>query len=84
MLELTDTKIKLLAYVVQGIDGKEVGVFRLRNRLEKYEAEMRDALAKTGMDHTNPDFVRNLKRLIELLSGDELDKVENYPWASPR
>jgi hypothetical protein len=82
--ELSDKKVRILAYVVRGIDGKEVGVFRLRDKLDKYQAEMRKGVADTGFDLTNPDLVRNLERLIELVGSDELDNVKNFPWASPR
>ena len=41
-------------------------------------------MAKTGHDLTNPEFVRNINRLIDLVGGDELDKVQNFPWNSPQ
>ena len=44
--ELTESNVRLLAYVVRGIDGKGVGVFRLRDKLDKYQVEMRKGWRK--------------------------------------
>jgi len=77
--ELSDKKIKILGHIIKGIDGREVGLARVRHWLEDHVSRMREHRAKTGEDQTNRTLTENLNRLIELLARDDLEKAENWP-----
>lgn len=77
--ELSNKQIRLLAFVIAQIDGRELGRVRIGQILSAYMQEVRALANKTGVEQTDETKIRNLTRIIALLDDPDFEKRANWP-----
>ena len=73
-----DLELRIFACIIYKLDGKELGIARVRQLLSVKEAEYKAARLR-GLEILDPPILGNLKSIADLLSTQDFTDPANFP-----
>jgi hypothetical protein len=77
--ELSDRKLWLLAWVIHELDGKEVGLFRIRNRLQQHRTQINNGANAIVDNGSGRNYEQNLSDLVSRLEKIDSKAIDLWP-----